>query len=966
MKEYKDTLNLPKTDFPMKANLPHREPETLQRWNRLNLYKKLRDLGQNRPRFILHDGPPYANARPHMGTAMNKVLKDMIVKSKTLSGFDAPYVPGWDCHGLPIELNVEKKKGKAGTKLSVNEFRAACREYAKTQVAIQMEDFQRMGVVADWPSPYLTMHFEYEANVVRSLSKMIENGHLHRGQKPVHWCTACASALAEAEVEYRDKTSPAIDVAFAVVDSADFAARLNTTLDASITNIALPIWTTTPWTLPANQAVSLNANLDYVLVQCDLQGESRYVVLAKALHESALERYGVKSFDIVAEFKGEVLEGLMLTHPLPAFNRKVPVVLGDHVTIDAGTGNVHTAPAHGQDDYVVGQRYQLPMDNPVNARSCFVDGTPLVEGLHVFKANEPITDALTSAGTLLASEALQHSYPHCWRHKTPLIFRATPQWFISMDQQGLRQMAIEAIKKTEWQPAWGETRLHNMVADRPDWCISRQRTWGSPITLFVHHSTGELHPETPRLMEAVAKRIEKAGLEAWYNLDPKELLGDEAEDWVKITDILDVWLDAGVSHASVLAKRPELGLPADLYLEGSDQHRGWFQSSLLTSLAMHGEAPFKTVLTHGYVVDAKGLKMSKSIGNVVAPADVINKMGADVMRLWVASSDYRNDVNYSEEIMKRCADAYRRIRNTARFLLSNLSDFEPKKHVLASDELLMLDRWAIDRTRRMQEAVVKNYDEYHFQKNYQLLHNFCAVDMGSFYLDIIKDRLYTCKRDGLPRRSAQTAMYHILQALVHWLAPITSFTAEEIWQHMPGKKEDSVFLSTWYKALAVLPDTEAMSADYWLQIQAVRDEVNKLIEQLRKDGVIGSALEAKVTIFADEHLYQHLSLLKDELRFVLITSEATVKPMAEAEGRGHECEIAGTHATHVDAQAEHQADAKSAGGSMLRILVEKTDADKCQRCWQRSHDVGRVQDHPELCARCVENISGAGEVRSFA
>jgi len=935
MADYKDTLNLPKTAFPMKANLAQREPEVLQHWQKINLYERLREQGKDRPKFILHDGPPYANGSIHLGTTMNKVLKDIVIKSKTLSGFDAPYVPGWDCHGLPIELKVEKKVGKPGVKLNAAEFRQACREFAKKQVAIQKQDFMRLGVVGDWENPYLTMHPHYEANAVRALAQIVNNGHLIRGQKPVHWCTACASALAEAEVEYQDKTSPEIDVAFAVIDTKAMLKAFD--CDKQVDAIVVPIWTTTPWTLPANQAVTVHPEFDYVLLQCELKGKQQCLMLLKELIDDVMQRYEVADYTVLAEVKGAVLEHLKLQHPF--LDRQVPIILGDHVTTDTGTGNVHTAPAHGADDYAVGQRYQLPVDNPVDSRSCFIDDVPFVGGQHVFKSNDIIIDVLKDKNVLLHLGKLEHSYPHCWRHKTPLIFRATPQWFIAMEQNGLRKMALQAIPECQWVPATGQTRLTTMIESRPDWCISRQRTWGIPITLFVHKATGELHPNTSFIIEKVADMIEKGGIDAWFECDAKDLI-DDADDYDKVTDVTDVWFESGVSHFCVLQQRPELYVPADLYLEGSDQHRGWFQSSLLTSLAIRGEAPFKAVLTHGYVVDAKGHKMSKSLGNTILPADVVKKLGADVLRLWAAACDHTGDVSASDEILKRSSDAYRRIRNTARFLLSNLYDFDPAKDQVAGDKLVALDAWAIQLTQQLQETIIESYHSYQFQKIYQVIHNFCSVDLGSFYLDIIKDRLYTAKTDSRARRSAQTAMYHVLEALVRWLAPILSFTAEEIWRFMPGDRQPSVLLDAWYTDF---PKLKQGSKINWGLLKQVRDEVNKVLEARRQAGDIGSALETKIVLYANPDLYCQLRKMGNELHFLLITSGSEIFPMNEADG-----------------------DVSETALKQVKVKIEVLDSEKCDRCWQRCKDVGDNTSYPELCGRCVINIEGIGEERYFA
>ncbi|HED52221.1 MAG TPA: isoleucine--tRNA ligase, partial [Gammaproteobacteria bacterium] len=767
MSNYKDTLNLPKTAFPMKANLANREPEMLKYWDDIDLYTNLRKQGEGRPKFVLHDGPPYANGDIHIGHAVNKILKDFIVKSKTLSGFDAPYVPGWDCHGLPIELNVEKKVGKVGRKVDAPTFRSKCRDYARKQVDGQRKDFIRLGVMGDWEHPYLTMDYHFEADIIRALGRIIANGHLNKGYKPVHWCTDCGSALAEAEVEYEDKTSPAIDVRFSVLDEEALLARCHHPDGHKGEGpVSVIIWTTTPWTLPANRAVSLNPGLDYALVQADLGRGTERLLFAEALLKDAMLRYDCDKYQVVAYCKGADLEHLKLAHPF--YDREVPVILGDHVTTEAGTGAVHTAPGHGQDDYVVGQRYGIPVDNPVGANGVFLEDTELFAGKHVFSANDDVIDVLKAKGMLVHVEALQHSYPHCWRHKTPIIFRATPQWFISMEQKGLRKAALQAIGEVEWLPDWGKARIEGMVQGRPDWCVSRQRTWGVPIALFTHKQTGELHPDTARLIEEVALRVERQGIDAWFEMDAIELLGDETAQYDKVTDTLDVWFDSGTTHQCVLERRKELGFPADLYLEGSDQHRGWFQSSLLTSVAMHGKAPYRQVLTHGFTVDAKGQKMSKSKGNVVAPQKIVNSLGADVLRLWVAATDYRNEMNVSDEILKRTADAYRRMRNTARFLLANIHGFDPAQHLLPPANMLMLDRWVVARAARLQDEVTQAYEAYEFHHIYQKVHNFCAGDLGGFYLDVIKDRQYTTQSDSVARRSAQTAMYHIVEALARW------------------------------------------------------------------------------------------------------------------------------------------------------------------------------------------------------
>lgn len=937
MTDYKDTLNLPRTHFPMRANLPQREPEILTRWKELDLYRKIREACYGRPKFILHDGPPYANGRAHLGTAFNKTLKDIIVKSKTLGGFDSPFVPGWDCHGLPIELNVEKHVGKEN--LSENEFRQACRDYAASQIKLQQEDFKRLGVIGDWKNPYLTMDFFYEANTVRALAKIVANGHLLRGQKPVHWCMACGSALAEAEVEYRDKASPSVDVAFEAVNFEDVYRRFEVKNEKS--RAIVPIWTTTPWTLSANEAVSVHPNLYYVLVKSELHGQSTCLVLAKALVDSTMQRYRIENYKIHGNLKGEKLEGIQLQHPF--LDRIVSIILSKHVTTEVGTGNVHIAPAHGLEDYFVAEKYHLPINNPVDTQGRFIDGVFLVAGQSVFKANESIIVFLSDSGRLLHTKTIHHSYPHCWRHKTPLIFRATPQWFIGMDKRGLRNQALAETKKVKWIPAWGRARIGKMIANRPDWCISRQRLWGIPIPLFVNKQLGDLHPNTPDLMEKVAQLIEKNSVDTWFNLEPKTLLGDEAKYYEKVTAVLDIWFDSGVTHFSVLEKRPELHVPADLYLEGSDQHRGWFQSSLLTALAIRNKVPYKAVLTYGFVVDNQGRKMSKSLGNVILPIDVVENLGADVLRLWAASVDYSIEVSVSNEILKRVSDAYRRIRNTARFLLSNLYDFNPIEDIVATEQLVALDRLAIVITQRLQEKIITAYNHYQFPTIYQAIHNFCTVGMGSFYLDILKDRLYTSKKTGLARCSAQTALYYIAEAFVRWVAPIISFTADEMWQFMPGDREASVFLTQWFSGFPEIKLHKEEDQE-WQVLLKIRGEVNKALESYRKEGKIGgSALAAKVLLYADENLYPTLSKLGDELRFILITSEARVFPIKEK-----------TEAAITTSLPE------------LALEIHLSEFEKCVRCWQHQPSVSHIEKHPNLCERCVSNVFGDGEERRFA
>lgn len=946
---YKSTILLPATQFPMRGDLPRREPQALARWYDEDLYARIREYAKGRPLWVLHDGPPYANGMIHIGHAVNKVLKDMIVKSKLLAGYDAPYVPGWDCHGLPIEHAVEKKHGKVGEKLDAAAFRAKCREYAGEQIELQRADFKRLGVLGDWDNPYRSMDFRYEADMLRALARILERGHVTRGFKPVHWCFDCQSALAEAEIEYADRTSPAVDVAYQAQDPVALAAAFGATIDEG-TRVAVPIWTTTPWTLPASVAVSLGAELDYVLVEGPaLDGARQLLVLAEALAGPALARYGVESPQVLGHAKGQALEHMLLRHPF--YERGIPLILGDHVSAEDGTGAVHTAPGHGQEDFAAGQaygitdRYSAAELNPVDARGVYLEsaapaGDAAIAGLHIWKANPLIVEALRGNGSLLAHEELRHSYPHCWRHKTPVAFRATPQWFISMEKAGLRRDALAAIGEVQWVPDWGRARIAGMVEGRPDWTISRQRFWGVPIALFVDRESREPHPDSAELMRKVAERVEREGVDAWYALDPAELLGDDAARWDKVTDILDVWFDSGVSHACVLEQRPQDGLrkPADLYLEGSDQHRGWFQSSLLSGVAMDGVAPYRQVLTHGFAVDQHGRKMSKSLGNVVAPQKVMDAVGADVLRLWIAAADYRHEMSVSDEILKRSADAYRRIRNTARFLLGNLNGFDPSAHLRPLDDMVALDRWIVHRAHQLQEKITAAYARYDFPEIVQALSNFCSVELGSLYLDVTKDRLYTMGEDSRGRRSAQSAMYRIAEAFARWIAPILAFTADEMWQHMPaatdsGPRPGNVLFATWYEGLAPMPADAPLAAEDFDRLLELRERVAAVLEPMRASREIGAALEAEISLRCGVADQNRLAPVAGELRFLLISGDVTIEPDDEAAGIG--------------------------------ITATPTAKPKCVRCWHHQADVGSVPEHPEICGRCVSNIEGPGEDRQW-
>ena len=934
MTNYKTTLNLPDTPFPMRGNLAKREPTMLDAWKEKNLYQQIRTASKGRPKFILHDGPPYANGDIHIGHAVNKILKDIIIKSKTLAGFDAPYIPGWDCHGLPIEHQIEKKHGK---NLPADELRKLCRAFAKEQVERQKLDFIRLGVLADWDNSYLTMNYQTEAGIIRALGKIYQTGYLYKGQKPVNWCIDCGSALAEAEVEHEDKTSPAIDVGFEI-KSSNATEQLAQAFDVALPNdskVYAVIWTTTPWTLPANQAVSVHPDFEYSLINTP----RGLLILATELKQACLERYGLTG-ETLATCKGDALEKMSLQHPFE--DREVMIICGKHVTLEAGTGLVHTAPAHGLDDYFVGQKYDLPNESPVKGDGKFLAETPIVGGQFVWKANDVIIDTIRASEHLLCLEKIEHSYPHCWRHKTPIIFRATPQWFIGMNhkntsdtaQQGmtLRELANQSVETTAFYPAWGKARLEAMIKNRPDWCVSRQRNWGVPIPFFVHQETEELHPNTPQLLEQVAQKVEQQGIEAWFALDTVELLGDDASNYKKLTDTLDVWFDSGTTHDTVLKADPQLSHPANLYLEGSDQHRGWFQSSLLTGCAIDGQAPFAALLTHGFVVDGKGHKMSKSKGNVIAPQKIMDTSGADILRLWVASTDYSGELFISDEILKRVVESYRRIRNTLRFLLANIADFDANKDAVPLDDCLEIDRYMLAHTNALQDEITQHYDRYEFHQAVQKLHIFCSEDLGGFYLDILKDRLYTAAAEGQPRRSAQSMLHHTAHALVRLFAPILSFTAEEVWEQLAGNADDSVLLHTWH---TFPPQADASTLiTRWTRIRDLRSQVQKKLEDSRAAGEIGSSLAATVEIRASGEDFALLQSLGDDLRFVVITSEARLTQAENTQNEG--------------------------------VIVTASTHQKCDRCWHYRQDVGSNNNHPTLCSRCVSNLFGTGEVRHYA
>ncbi|WP_153161655.1 isoleucine--tRNA ligase [Zoogloea sp. 1C4] len=934
MSQKRNDLNLPDTPFPMRGDLAKREPGWIADWQQKKLYQKIRKASAGRPKFVLHDGPPYANGNLHLGHALNKILKDIIVRSKTLAGFDAPYVPGWDCHGLPIEHKIEVTHGKG---LPADKVRELCRAYATEQVAVQKKEFIRLGVLGDWDNPYLTMNFANEAGEVRALAEMVKRGWVFKGLKPVNWCFDCGSALAEAEVEYQDKQSPAIDVGFVCAEPEKLAAAFGLAALPAGKDAYAVIWTTTPWTIPSNQALNVHPEHEYALVDTP----RGLLVLMAELTESSLKRFGLEG-TVVARTNGDKLDHITFRHPF--YDRVSPVFVADYVGLDAGTGIVHSAPAYGVDDFNSCKANGFTNDdilNPVQSNGVYAESLPFFGGLHIWKANPVIVEKLQEVGALFSHEKISHSYMHCWRHKTPLIYRATAQWFVGMDIKpnggpSLRELALGGVDATQFFPSWGQARLHAMIANRPDWCISRQRNWGVPIPFFLHRETGELHPRTVELMEEVAKRIEQEGIAAWFKLDAAELLGDEAALYEKISDTLDVWFDSGTTHWHVLRGSHNdghaTGPRADLYLEGSDQHRGWFHSSLLTGCAIDGHPPYKALLTHGFTVDQQGRKMSKSLGNTILPQEVTEKMGAEILRLWVASTDYSGELAMSKEILDRVVESYRRIRNTLRFLLANTADFSPQADMLPVEEWLEIDRYALALTRKLQTQAEADYGRFEFHRVVQALQNFASEDLGAVYLDILKDRLYTTQANSTARRAAQSALWHILQSVVKLMAPILSFTAEEIWLLLGKDADDSVMLHTFHTLPA--QEGEDTLLDKWTAIRAIRADVQKEIEAVRAAGQVGSSLQAEVEIRAAGGRYDLLASLDDDLRFVLICSKTTL--------------------------------VKAADEAAEAIVVTPSTHAKCDRCWHYRADVGHDAAHPELCGRCTSNLHGAGEARSAA
>ncbi len=932
MSDYKNTLNLPKTEFPMKGNLPNKEPLIQEKWEKENLYSQLLDSSKNREKYILHDGPPYANGDIHIGHAVNKILKDVIVRSKILSGYNVPFVPGWDCHGLPIEIEVEKKI-KKGEELSDKDFRKLCREYALNQVERQKKDFKRLGVLGDWENPYLTSNKKFEASTLKALEKIYNNGHLQKGFKPVHWCVKIQSALAEAEVEYQEKESIAIDVKFEVT-SLDEVKRIFGIKDID-KKVFIVIWTTTPWTLPSNKSIAVKSDLNYILIS----NNKEIYIIAESLFEKFQARTNLE-LSILARCSGENLINLEANHPF--LDNKINIISSDHVTDDSGTGCVHIAPAHGIEDFELGKKHNLEVVNPIQSDGIFSGLPEELNGTHVYKLDEQIINILTREDKLLSSNKFKHSYPHCWRTKTPLIYRATPQWFISMNKNNLIDKTLKKIPEVEWLPAWGEARIEGMISQRPDWCISRQRKWGVPITLLINKKTGEPHSNSSIIFSRICKLVEEHGIEKWFEIDIGDLI-DNPDEYEKVQDTLDVWFDSGSSHAAVLETSANLRFPADLYLEGSDQHRGWFQSSLLTSIAVNDSVPYKAAMTHGFTVDGRGNKMSKSKGNVIAPQKIINRLGSDILRLWVASTDYSSEMTVSEEILNRTSDKYRKIRNTIRFLLSNIDDYDPETFSI-EDTYIELDKWIILKAINLQKEILNHYNKFNFHIISQLIHGFCVNELGSFYLDVIKDRQYTCKKDSAERKSAQNSMYVILQMLLSWIAPICPHTAEEAWSHVPKNSKKSIFFNKWL----IINDSEIpktkINLENWEKILEIKKHVSKELENKREKNIIGSSLDADVKILCSDNLYNLLSEYGEELKFIFITS----KVILERENNLKDGQI------------------YEINEEKLKVEIENSKNKKCERCWHRCISVGTDKNHKTLCVRCISNVYGSGEIRRYA
>ncbi|AHG60221.1 isoleucine--tRNA ligase [Buchnera aphidicola] len=939
MDDYKKTLNLPDTKFSMRGNLTQKEPIILKNWYENDLYKLIRKKKEGKKIFFLHDGPPYANGNIHIGHAVNKILKDIIIKFKNISGFDAPFIPSWDCHGLPIEQKVEEGILDKNKKISTSTFQKKCRQYAINQVKTQKEDFIRLGVLGDWENPHLTMDFKNEANIIRTLSCIIEKKYLYQDFKPIHWCLQCTSSLSEAEIEYSKKKSDSIIVALKSEQNSILRKLFNCSL-LNKKEIYLPIWTTTPWTLPASQAITLHPDFEYQLIET----QKWNIIVAKELVNHLFKILKIKKWKVINSLLGKNLEYIKFLHPFLK-NISLPVILGKHVNLESGTGAVHTAPDHGPDDYTISKKYNIKTKHLVDVQGNYIDNIHTkLNGINILKANEIIIKILVDYNILLHYETLTHSYPHCWRHKTPIIYRATPQWFINIDQRHLRNNSLKEIKKVSWIPEWGESRIKELIKKRPDWCISRQRKWGVPMSIFIHKKTGKIHPETSILMEIIAKKVEIEGIQAWWNIDLREILGKEHSSYIQIFDILDVWFESGNTHTSIKYKNKKYTKnSADMYLEGSDQHRGWFMSSLIISTLINGKAPYSNVLTHGFVIDGKGQKMSKSIGNTISPNQIIKTLGADILRLWVASSNYCNDISISDEILKNASDTYRRIRNTARFLIASISDFKPEKHIIDRDKMLSLDKWAIGQTKIVQEEIIEFYKNYNFHAVVQRLMYFCSIEMGSFYLDIIKDRQYTFKKNSQERRSCQTAIYYIIQSLVRWIAPILSFTANEIWDYLPEKSSKYVFTEEWFDKLFHLNQDDLFNYQFWNEIINIKNEINKFLEEEIKNKNINNSLEASIILYVLPKLFKKLTILNKELKFIFLTSDAQVKLYDSAP---------------INTK-------KSKTLSFFKISLKKIKKQKCLRCWHYAIDIKKNIKNSNICNRCILNTQGNGEKRKF-
>ncbi|WP_367670549.1 isoleucine--tRNA ligase [Sodalis-like secondary symbiont of Drepanosiphum platanoidis] len=935
MNNYKNTLNLPNTNFSMRADLIHKEPKILKRWYKDNLYKLIRIAKKEKKIFLLHDGPPYANGSIHIGHAINKILKDFIIKSKGMMGYNAPYIPGWDCHGLPIELKVEKIFGKPKNKISSKNFRIFCRKYAQEQIDNQKKDFIRLGVLGDWKNPYLTMDFITEANIARTFGKMINKGYIYRGNKPIHWCTSCSSSISEAEVEYLDIISKSIYIKFLIKNFNSI--KNNFSIKNYINNpIYFLIWTTTPWTIPANQAIAINPKIFYRLILID----KNYFIIADKLVNKIIKKickFSYKKFGIIIGIK---LKKLIIKHPFMNYN--VPIVFGEHVNFDQGTGVVHIAPSHGPDDYIIGKKYNLKIENVIDKYGLYIKGiNTILDSKKIFESNKIIINLLIKNNSLVFIKKIKHSYPHCWRHRIPIIFRTTPQWFVNIKSKNIQERFLKNINKINWIPSWGKNNIKNMILTRPDWCISRQRTWGVPLLIFIHKKTFKLHPNTLNIIDKVCKKIEKFGVQAWWDLDSKDILGKEHIYYNKVEDVLDVWFDSGSTSITVIKQLLDIkNKTSDLYLEGLDQYRGWFMSSLIISSAIKKHKPCKEILTHGFAIDKNGNKMSKSIGNIIKPQEIIKKFGSDIIRLWVSLSDYKNEISISEDKLQFSINSYRKIRNTIRFFLANINDFDPKLNIIKFENMIILDKWAISLTKIVQKKIINFYNEYNFFNVIKRIIKFCSIEMGSFYLDIIKDRQYTFYHNSFARRSCQTALYHIIEALVRWISPILSFTADEIWNFLPGKRKKYIFTEEWYNFLSYLPENYSMNHSFWKIIINIKNEVNKIIEDARINGIIKSSLEVNIKLFVKFDLMKKLKKIEKELPFILSTSQATVNKW-------------------IDSDKKSLLSKKIKG---LKILLIKASGKKCPRCWYYTKS---IKKNLNICNRCISNMKFPGEKREF-